>query len=161
MKNKLIIGILVVLVLVFGYLAFLSNSPQKKSVRQSHLASTLSASSNITCTYPQILYVSYSGGEVTHELPKPETNPIIMTFSGIDSEVAKVKFIDATQTISELPLIKVIDTAEKLMFLEGNGEPYITVHTIYKDTGVSTYAKSISILGTPVGTISMGTCVNY
>lgn len=98
---------------------------------------------------------------MTHELPKPETSPIIMTFSDFDSEVAKVKFIDATQTISELPIVKIIDTAEKLMFLEGNGDPYMTVHTIYKNSGVATYEKSASLLGIPVGTIAMGTCVDY
>ena len=161
MKRNLAIGIPVVLVLVFGYLAFSPNSPQEKSAKQSHFASTLSASSNITCTYPQVLYVSYSGGEISHELPKPETNPIIMTFSDMQTEVAKIKFIDSTQTISEVPILKVVDTAEKLMFLERNGESYMTVHTIYKDTGVATYAKSVSLLGTPAGTISMGSCVDY
>ncbi len=84
-----------------------------------------------------------------------------MTFSDMQAEVAKIKFIDSTQTISEVPVVKVVDTAEKLMFLEGNGDPYMTVHTIYKGTGVATYAKSASLLGTPVGTISMGTCVDY
>ena len=84
-----------------------------------------------------------------------------MTFSDIQAEVAKIQFIDATQTISEVPIVKVVDTNEKLMFLEGNGDPYMTVHTIYKDSGVATYAKQISLLGTPVGTIAMGTCVDY
>lgn len=159
MKNKLIIGILVVLVLVFGWMAF--STIQEASVKKSHFGIKLSASGNITCTYPQVLHASYQSGEITHELPKPETNPIIMTFSDFDSEVAKVKFIDATQTISELPLVKVIDTAEKLMFLEGNGDPYITIHTIYKESGVATYEKSMSLLGIPVGSMGMGSCVGY
>ncbi|MEK7657984.1 MAG: hypothetical protein AAB366_02215 [Patescibacteria group bacterium] len=160
MKIKLIIGILVVLVLIFGWIAF-SPATQESSVKKAHFATKLSASGSITCTYPQILHASYQSGEITHELPKPETNPIIMTFSDIDSEVAKVKFIDATQSISEVPLVKVIDTVEKLMFLEGNGEPYITVHTIYKEDGVATYEKSMSLLGIPVGTVGMGSCVDY
>lgn len=79
----------------------------------------------------------------------------------IDSEIAKVKFIDATQSISELPIVKVVDTAEKLMFLEGNSDPYMTVHTIYKESGVATYEKSMSLLGIPVGTVGMGSCVDY
>src|SRR3989338_9666896 len=142
MKRNLVTGILAILVLVFAWLAFSPNSPQETSVKKSHFAMTLSASGNITCTYPQVLHASYQSGEITHELPKPETNPIIMTFSDINSEVAKVKFIDATQTISELPIVKVIDTAEKLMFLEGSGDPYMTVHTIYKESGVATYEKN-------------------
>jgi len=160
MKRNLVTGILVVLVLIFVWMAF-SPTTQETSVKKSHFAMTLSASGNITCTYPQVLHASYQSGEITHELPKPETNPIIMTFSDINSEVAKVKFIDATQTISELPIVKVIDTAEKLMFLEGSGDPYMTVHTIYKESGVATYEKSISLLGIPVGSIGMGGCVDY
>lgn len=161
MKRNLVTGILVMLVLVFAWLAFLSSSPQETSVKKSHSASTLSASGNITCTYPQVLHASYQSGEITHSLPKPENNPIIMTFSNIKSEAPKIQFIDATQTISEVPVIKVVDNEDKLMFLEGNGDPYMTVHTIYKDSGVATYEKSMSLLGIPVGSISMGTCVDY
>ncbi|OHA05808.1 MAG: hypothetical protein A2934_04410 [Candidatus Sungbacteria bacterium RIFCSPLOWO2_01_FULL_47_10] len=161
MKRNLIIGILLILVLVFAWIAFSPSAPKTSSATKSHFAQKLSASGSITCTYPQVLHTSYQSGEITHELPKPETNPIIMTFSDFDSEVAKVKFIDATQSISEVPLIKVIDTAEKLMFLEGNGEPYMTVHTIYKESGVATYEKSMSLLGIPVGSMGMGSCVDY
>ena len=161
MKRNLVTGILAILVLVFAWLAFSPNFPQETSVKKSHFASALSASGNITCTYPQVLHASYQSGEITHDLPKPETNPIIMTFSNIKSEAPKIQFIDATQTISEVSIIKVVDTADKLMFLEGNGDPYMTMHTIYKDSGVATYEKSMSLLGIPVGTISMGTCVDY
>lgn len=161
MKRNLVIGILVILVLVFAWLAFSLTPHQETSVKKSHFASALSASVNITCTYPQVLHASYQSGEITHDLPKPETNPIIMTFSKIKSEAPKIQFIDATQTISEVPVIKVVDIADKLMFLEGNGDPYMTMHTIYKDLGVATYEKSMSLLGVPVGTISMGTCVDY
>lgn len=160
MKNNLIIGTLVVLVLVFGWIAF-SPATQETSVKKSHFGIKLLASDNITCTYPQVLHASYQSREIMHELPKPETNPIIMTFSDIDSEVAKVKFIDATQSIFELPIVKVVDTTEKLMFLEGNGDPYMKVHTIYKESGVATYEKSMSLLGIPVGTVGMGSCVDY
>lgn len=160
MKQNVVIGILAILVAVFAWMAF-SPSATQISVSKQHFASALTASGNITCTYPQVLHTSYQSGKITHELPKPETNPIIMTFSDIQAEVAKIQFIDATQTISEVPIVKVVDTNEKLMFLEGNGDPYMTVHTIYKDSGVATYAKQISLLGTPVGTIAMGTCVDY
>ena len=101
MKRNLLIGILVILVLVFAYLAFLPNSPQEKSAKQSHFASALSASGNITCTYPQVLHASYQSGEITHDLPRPETNPIIVTFSNIKSEAPKIQFIDATQNLGE------------------------------------------------------------
>lgn len=160
MKKNIALVILVILVLVFAWLVFSPSAPAT-SVNQPHYDTALSVSGNITCTYPQVLHTSYQGGEITHELPKPETNPIIMTFSGINSEVVKVQFIDATQTISEVPVVKVVDTAEKLMFIEGNGDPYMTVHTIYKNVGVGTYEKSMSLLGIPVGTIGMGSCVDY
>lgn len=161
MKRNLVIWVLIVLVLIFAGLAFSSKSSKEKSVKQSHAASVLSASGEITCTYPQVMQASYQSAEITHQLPKPETNPIIMTFSDIHEKVSKIKFIDSTRTISEVPIIKVVETAEKLMFLEGNGDPYMTVHTIYKSMGVASYAKSISLLGTPAGTIAMGTCVDY
>ncbi len=160
MKKNIALIILVVLAMVLAWFVFSSSSPAT-SVNQLHYDTTLSASGNITCTYPQVLHASYQSGEITHELPKPETNPIIMTFSGINSETPKVQFIDATQTISEVPIVKVVDTAEKLMFIEGNGDPYMTVHTIYKNAGVGTYEKSMSLLGIPVGTIGMGSCVDY
>ena len=86
-----------------------------------------------------------------HALPEPETNPTIMTFSNINSENPTVKFIDATRTISELPLIKLVDTPDKLVFIEGNGDPYFTLHTIYKDSSVSTYGKQVDLLGFPSG----------
>ena len=160
MKLKAIIGVLAVLVLIFAWLAFSPSSP-KTSVSKSHFSSALSASGNITCTYPQVMHTSYQSGEITHELPKPETNPIIMTFTDLQQEVAIIQFIDATQTISEVPVVKVLDTADKFVFIEGSGEPYMTMHTIFKNTGVAIYAKQASLLGTPVGTISMGSCVDY
>lgn len=159
MKNNLITGILTILVFVFGWLAFLPSAPAT-SASKYHYALGLSTINDITCTYAQTLYSSYQGEEITHELPPPETNPIIMTFSGFDAKVAKIKFIDSTQTISEVPIVKMVDTQEKLMFIEGNGEPYMTVHTIYKESGVATFAKSVSLLGIPVGTTAMGTCVD-
>ncbi len=160
MKRNLVTGILVLLVLIFAWLAFSPNT-QETAVRKSHFTSVLSASGDITCTYPQVLHVNYQSGEITHELSKPETNPIIMTFSDIKAKVSKIKFIDSTQTISEVLVVKVLDTKDKLMFLEGSGDPYMTMHTIYKDSGVATYQKSISIFGIPIGTIAMGTCIDY
>jgi len=136
-------------------------SSKELSVTKLHSVKSLSSSNNITCTYSQTLYAGYESGKITHELSKPEINPIIMTFSDIQTETPKIQFIDSTRTISEVFVIKIIDTVEKLMFLEGNGDPYLTVHTIYKKLGVGTYEKSVSLLGTPWGTISMGSCVNY
>jgi len=166
MKKNIIIGILLVVVLVFAWIAFSSDSPQEisdqeMSVTKQHFSTSLSASGDITCTYPQTLYVSYESNKITHELPKPETNPIIMTFSDMQTEVPKIRFIDSTQSISEVPVIKIVDSIEKLIFIEGNGDPYVTMHTIYKDSGVAIFEKSISLLGIPVGTIGMGGCVNY
>ena len=160
MNKNLIITILSLLLIILAWSVFSPTTTKETSVKKSHFAFGLSTSGDITCTYTQIMNVNYQGDEITHELPKRETNPIIMTFSDIDSEVAKIKFIDATQTISEVPVIKVLDTADKLIFLEGSGDPYMTMHTIYKGTGVSIFAKQISLLCIPIGTISMGTCLD-
>lgn len=158
MGKNVVIGILVVLVFIFAWLAFV---PGTKKVSSNKVVSKLSDAGKITCTYPQTLYASYLNGKIEHELSKPETNPIIMTFSDITTDEPKIQFIDATRTISEVPLIKVVDTEDRLLFIEGNGEPYMTMHTIFKNSGVSTYEKTTSLIGTPVGTIGMGACVDY
>lgn len=160
MMKNIGIGALSLAVVVLLWIVLGAKSAES-SVKSSHTAMALSATGDITCTYPQVLHVAYQAGEISHELPKPETNPIIMTFSDIGEKVATIKFLDATQSISEVPAVKVSGTADKLIFLEGSGDPYITVHTIFKDTGVSIYAKQMSLLGTPIGSIAMGTCVDY
>lgn len=154
------IGVLVIVVVVLSWIVFEGNTQKTSVTTKFHTVSALSGTGDITCTYPQILHVSYQNEEVSHELPKPETNPIIMTFSDIDSENPKIRFIDSTQTISEVPVIKILDSAEKLVFIEGTGDPYMTLHTVFKDSGVATFAKEVSLLGTPVGTLSMGTCID-
>jgi hypothetical protein len=161
MKIKHINAVLIILVLVFGWMAFSSKDIAETSVKKSYISSVLSATSNITCTYSQMLHASTQSGEITHELPKPETNPIIMTFSDVNSSVVTIKFIDATQTISEVSAVKLLDTEDKLIFIEGDGTQYMTTHTIYKDSGTATYSKQMSILGVQMSTMSMGTCVEY
>lgn len=160
MKRDKIIVLLLIIILGLAWLVFSPKSSENYIVSENYSSLGLSVTSDITCTYPQTLYSSYAGGEITHELPAPETNPIIITFSDFDTEVSKAKFIDATQTISETLLVKIIDTPEKFVFLEGTGDFYITVHTIYKENGVATLAKSASLLGMPVGSMAMGTCVD-
>ncbi|MEN9413432.1 MAG: hypothetical protein RLZZ342_519 [Candidatus Parcubacteria bacterium] len=160
MKKNILIAAVVTVTLSISWLIFSLNSPVSKSVSTHHYALPLSTTNDITCTYPQTLYSSYFREEVKHELPPPETSPIIITFSDFEAELVKAKFIDATQTISEVSLIKIVDSPEKFVFVEGSGDPYITVHTIYKTSGVATLGKSASLLGTPVGSMAMGTCVS-
>lgn len=156
------ITLVVVLVLLLGVAVWKSDliKPAETSVITQYQPFGLTAFSNITCTYPQTMGTYGRDATIVHELSKPETNPIIMTFSDIDAQVAKLSFIDATQSISEVPVVKLVDNQEKLVFLEGNGDPYLTVHSIYKLTGLSTYAKSVSLFSTPSATIAMGTCVD-
>ncbi len=162
MKKNLAIILLLILALVFGWLAFVPTTVLKQEfvVNKRHISSKLSDSRDITCTYPQVMQSSYADGKVSHILPKPERNPIVMTYSDFSSEMSKLKYIDATQTISEVSLVKIIDSTEKFIFIEGTGELYMTVHTIYKNTGVSTYTKQVSILGIPTSSMAMGTCIN-
>ncbi len=160
MENKnSVIGILVLSLIIMAYALFSSKESTTTSVKN-YTSFALMTTSDVTCTYPQTLHASYINDEIAHELPKPETNPMIFTFSDMQEEVSKLKFIDATRSISEVPIIKVMETKEKAIFLEGSGNPYITIHTLYKDKGVSTYTKQISIFGTPTATLAMGTCTN-
>lgn len=127
----------------------------------SYIGQDISGSEQVTCTYPQTLSALYSGGELSHELPDREINPLIFTFSGLDnSEVGQLSYIDATQTISNVPIVKISDTGSKIVYIEMS-DNYLTVHTIYPKEGISSYAKNLNFLGNYVGTLSMGTCVGY
>lgn len=149
-------GILVVFLFFLISVFSLTN----KSVEQSHFSILLRASGDITCTYPQVINGNYFENKVSHEIPPPETNPFIFTFSDVQEEVSKLKYIDATQTISEVPIIQLLNNDEKIVFVEGTGDAYITLHTIFKNTGISIYSKQVSLLGIPIGTLAIGTCID-
>lgn len=113
----------------------------------------------ITCEYPRVMMSGYTSGELKYSLPSPEENPMIITFSDLQSNTPKLKALDATRTISETPLVKLDDFEERIMLIEGSGEPYLTVYTIYKDTGISTFTKQASLFSeAQYTTMSVGTC---
>ena len=159
MENKSkVIGLLLLIITLLTWSLFSSKELTRTSLKHVPVL-TLGTAGDITCTYPQTLYASNINGEIIHELPNPEKNPIIFTFSDMEEEVSKLKFIDASRSISEVPIVKILDTKEKMVFFEGSGDPYITIHSIYKNKGVATYSKQISIFGTPTATLAMGTCI--
>jgi hypothetical protein len=126
------------------------------------IESDISSATQITCTYPQVLNASYYDSEISHSLPDPETNPIIFTFTDFfDTQIGNLSFIDATQTITNVEVIKLIDNEEKMVFLEGTGDNYLTVHTIYKTEGIATYTKNVNIFGVLSGSLAMGSCTGY
>lgn len=138
------------------------NSTNPKEVKKSFRKNDVSRAIQITCTYPQVLQAKYLDGEVSHTIPEPETNPMIFTFSKLkDSEVGQLSYLDASLSITNVPIYKVIDNSEKIVYLDGAGENYLSTHTIYKESGVSIYTKTVSILGIPLGILSAGTCVGY
>lgn len=156
---------LILIVLVVGAVAgkFFSISQDKEvEVKGYFSENDVSSADEITCTYPQTLYANYMNDSVSHGLPKPETNPIIFTFTELENSVqGQLSYIDATRTITTVPIVKLIDNEEKFVYIDGVGDNYVTVHTLYKKTGVSTYAKNVQILGFPSATLAMGTCVGY
>jgi hypothetical protein len=119
----------------------------------------LADASEISCTYPQILYANYYEGVVKHELSLPETNPAIFTFSDFSEEFGRLKYIDATRTISEAPLVKLSEDDEKIVFLEGAGENYVATHMIFKKLGTAIYTKGVNLIGIPSGSLAVGTCI--
>lgn len=147
-----VIGILIVL---------LTNKDMRFEVKSYFYGTNLTYASKITCTYPQLLSASYLQNEVTHELPVPETNPLIFTFSDFSEENPQMSYIDATRTITTIPVIKIIDNEEKMVFLDGGAENYLSTHTIYKENGIATYTKNVSLLGNPLASLAMGTCSGY
>jgi hypothetical protein len=126
------------------------------------LSNDVSIATQITCTFPQTISAIYMN-TITHILPNPEINPMIFTFSKIkEPELAQLSYIDSTRSISTVPIVKLRDDNEKFIFIEGGGEDYLTVHTIYKKTGIATYAKNINLAGIiPSTTSAMGSCVGY
>lgn len=158
--NKKNITTLVIIVVVLAFVLVNTFQIGRKAVSENFDTSPLYGMKSITCTYPQTLHTSYLLGKINHELPPPEKNPIIMSYSDLGSQTISIRFIDSTQTISEVQATKVYDDNDKYIFIEGTGDPYLTVHTIYLKSGVSTYTKQASLLGNPVGTIAMGTCLD-
>ena len=154
---KLIIVIAVLLVLLIPYL----NSIYSNTAKRVFIRSNLSSASQITCTYPQVVSVNYQNNTISHVLPKKESNPIIFTFSNFKGDVANLSYIDATQTINTVKIVKLIDSYDRYIFIEGGDENYFTTHTIFKDKGVSIYSKSVDVIGIPAGTLAMGNCSGY
>lgn len=157
-KKSIIIIVCAVALLI---LILNSTSISKTSTEKSWFAYSIEGATQITCTYPQTARAIYMDGKVSHELPPAETNPMIFTFSDMNQEPSKIKFIDATQTISELPILKISEDDESISFIEGTGEPYYVIHRIYKKSGVSTFTKQYALLGIPLASLAMGTCVGY
>jgi hypothetical protein len=157
------ISVLIVVLIIFGsvYYSKNKNSIEDVSVTRNFNPSVISTSGDVTCTYPLILNANYTGEVIEHLLPKPETNPMIFTFSNIEEDIAILKFIDASQTISEVPLVKIYEDEDKVTFIDGSGEVYFSMHTIFKKTGVSMYTKqmSVSLLGVSTGSLSVGECI--
>lgn len=152
--------ILVLAVIIFTVIIL--NKQDTKEVKNKFFGNDISSAIQITCTYPQILNVSYVNNEVSHNLPKAETNPLIFTFSEFkDSDVANLSYIDSTQTITNVPLVKLIEDEGKIIFIDGSGKNYFSTHRIDKKLAISTYTKTVDILGIPSGSLAMGTCVGY
>ncbi|MDO8739945.1 MAG: hypothetical protein Q7J54_00030 [Candidatus Woesearchaeota archaeon] len=154
--------LLVLLLGIFIVLSITQNSNNTNETKKSFLENDIFSATQITCTYPQVLNTHYLNNEISHNIPKPETNPLIFTFSKLDDpKVGQLSYIDSTQSITNVPIIKLREDEEKIIYIDGNGENYLSVHTIYKKVGVSIYTKSVSLLGIPSGTLAMGSCVGY
>lgn len=156
-------GVVVTLVILamLGVFGSSGVGPQTAEAKRSHYAMPVTGSTQITCSYPQILSARYMDGEVSHALPAEEGEPMIFTFSDLGQDIATLRYIDATRTISETPILKLYEDDQKLVFMDGDGSGYITTHTIFKSSGVAAYTKEVDLLGIPVGSLAMGTCVGY
>lgn len=157
--------ILLVLFLLFGMFLYFGNNSgtngSNNKVKKNFLANDISSATKITCTYPQTISALYQENEISHSLNEPEKNPMIFTFSKLDDpKMGSLSFIDATQTITTVPIVRILENEDQFIYVEGDS--YFTVHTIYKKTGISTYSKNINFFDTiPSMTSAMGSCVGY
>jgi hypothetical protein len=157
MKNKLFKILPWILLIVSISLMFLMGN-KELAKKQILLGGNIADASKITCNYPQVVTSYYRGGNANYSIPQKEVNPLIFTFSNFENEPAELSYIDSFQTITTVPIIKLVDNSEKLSFIEGDGSNYLTVHTIYKNKGISSYTKQVDLLGTPSTSMSMGSC---
>lgn len=155
---KIFISILLVVLILI-----LSSDPKEFAAYSDHSPTrVLNYSDKITCSYPQFLSAYYDENKIKHSLPDPEVNPTIFTFTELDKDIAKLSYIDATRTINTAQVVKIIDKSDRIILLEGGSENYFTTHTIFKETGVSVYTKTvINPFGTPVGSMAMGSCTGF
>ncbi|MFA6404437.1 MAG: hypothetical protein WCW03_00290 [Candidatus Paceibacterota bacterium] len=162
LKENWFMILLLLLIGIFVIFSLTKKSSDSTEIKKSFSETNVSSAVQITCTYPQVLNANYLNSEISHNISQPETNPIIFTFSKLeDPKVGQLSYIDSTRSITNVPIYKIIDDSEKFVYLDGTGENYLSTHTIYKKTGVSTYTKTVSILGIPSGTLAMGSCVGY
>lgn len=149
---------------VIGIFIFIFNTPSVKDVevKNSFIPVDLSGSKEITCIFPQTIRSHYFNNEIIHSLPPKEKNPIIDTFSKTDDpEIGQLSYLDATQTITTVPIVKIIEDEEKIVYFDGGTKNYTIIYYIYKKLGVATYTKSVSLLGIPSITGGMGSCTGY
>lgn len=134
------------------------NAVDSQIASRSHTARQLSNTSSITCTYPQFLNANYAESQINHELNKPETKPIIITFTDLTEDMATLLFIDSTQTVSEVSAAKVYEDNQKIVLIEGLNGVYTTLHTIFLDKALAVNSKQMDIFGI---SISAGTSIGH
>ncbi len=151
-----------IIILFLGIFIFLIFTKNNNEVEKEFGGNDLSLVREITCTYPQIMRVIYQDGKIVQSLPEPETHPFIFTFTNLsDPQFGKINFLDSTQTISTNMLVKLADDEDKIIYVEGTGENYLTIHRIFKKSGVAIYSKTVDLFGFPSGSMAMGSCVGY
>jgi hypothetical protein len=152
-----------IIVILVGVTAFLYSKGGNNGVSERPFFSTdVSFAPKITCTYPQILNVNYMDNKITQNLPQSEANPMIFTFSDLANKTTgQLSYLDSTRTITTVPIYKINEDEEKIVYLDGGDVNYLSTHTLFKKKGVSIYTKSVDLLGTPVGSLAMGDCVPF
>lgn len=158
--NKYLKNIVIIVLFVFIAIYFLGFNKNSNEWSENFIANNIAGSPKITCTYKHVLNSSYSDSKITQALPPPEVNPLVFTFSDIDTKNPQLSTIDATRSITTVPIITLVSREDKIVFIDGS-ENYITVHTIYPDRGIATYTKNVDFFGIPSASLSMGTCVGY
>lgn len=158
-ENWFKIGMIIIGVMLI--ISFYPETNVKIETTRQHSDISLGGANSITCTYPQLVNANYRGGVISHELTDPEVNPFIFTFTRISEGVGNLSWIDSTQSITNTPIVEIFKGDGRVTYMEGTGDAYVAIHTIFLNTGVSTYTKSVDLLGIPFATASIGTCKPY
>ena len=127
------------------------------SVATTYESRNLVGSSSVTCTYPQTVGANRVDGVVKHALPVKETSPLTFTFQGVGDDQAILSYLDATKSITTVPITKIDEELGRMSYVELS-DSQMTVHTLFLDDGIASYTKNLEIFGVQITTLAMGSC---
>lgn len=167
MKKKIIAALLVIGGAALGSIVTYKAAavlPFNVEAQDYYYENPLFGTSDITCKFDRIMSATYIDGSFKSTFTKKQGNPIVSNFIFEEgSDFGKLRYIDATETINEVDIVKLAETPETIYVINTNSDTYLETYTIFKKRGFSIYTKgaNISLFNYPSGSLSIGPCTGY